>query len=168
MQQPNSWNWQYTKTRIYYRTLCPKFSEANSENIQRLAPTERTPVEHTTILTTIHPKMVNLSRKSSINAHANEILINYGLKFAPVSRTNTTELKANIKYSVLNYDSWSNLQIKKTFDYGSLVKPESTFIPERQRDLILDTYIDLYLTKHPLYNLAKTPQQSKWNLSIKQ
>ena len=41
----------------------------------------------------------------------------------------------------------------------ALVKTESTFTPERQRDPILDTYIDLYLTKLPLDNLAKTPLQ---------
>ena len=66
-------------------------------------------------------------------------------------------LKLIFKNSVLNYDSLSNFQIKKTLMIEALVKTESTFIPERQRDPILDAYIDLYLTKLPLDNLAKTP-----------
>ena len=112
--------------------------------------------------------MVNLSQKCSINAHANEILINYELKFTPVSRTNTTVLKVDIKKFCLKLRLLEYFSDNEDFDYGSLVKPESTFIPERQRDPIIDTYMDLHLTKHPLDNLAKTPQQSKWNLSKKQ
>ena len=152
--------------RIHYRTHCPKFSEANSGNIQRLPPTERTPAEHTTILTTIHPKLINLSRKS-INALAKEILINYGLKFTPVLRTNTTERKVVIKTFCRKLRLLEYFSDREDFDDGSLVKPESTFIPERQRDPILDTYID-YLTKLSLEDLAKTPQQSKWNLRKEQ
>ena len=47
---------------------------------------------------------------------------------------------------------------------NSLVKPESTFNPNINRDPILDTYID-FLLKYPLEEKARQMEKVKWNLT---
>ena len=74
-----------------------------------------------------------------------EILVNKGLKFTPVPRTNTTELKADVKTFCHKLRLKEFFTDKPITEDPSLVKPKSNFTPKRNRDPILDTYID-YLT----------------------
>ena len=96
-----------------------------------------------------------------------DILINKGLKFTPVPRTNTTELKADVKTFCRKLRLKEFFTDKPITEDPSLVKPKSNFTPKRNRDPILDTYID-YLTKYPLDDLVLQQKPIRSNLTKKE
>ena len=105
---------------------------------------------------------MNLSSKT-INKQAKEILINQGLKYTPVPRTNLIELRAGIRKFChkLRFIEFF-VDKEDTSDDISLVKQESDFTPERHRETVLDTYID-YLSNYSIEELAKESKNTKFN-----
>ena len=84
-------------------------------------------------------KLVNLSSKI-INKQAKDILINQGLEFTPVPRTNLIELRADIRKFCRKLRLVEFFADKEeSSDDISLVEPESDFTPERHRDPVSDT-----------------------------
>ena len=84
---------------------------------------------------------MNLSTKP-IDKNALQVLTDYGLKFTPVPRQNLIELKTDIKRFARKLRLIEFFADKDLQDDDSLVKPESNFTPNHQRDNALDTYID--------------------------
>ena len=111
-------------------------------------------------------RVVNLSG-NNLNNTIIDILVNKGLKFTPVPRTNTTELKADVKTFCRKLRLKEFFTDKPITEDPSLVKPKSNFTPKRNRDPILDAYID-YLTKYPLDDLVLQQKPIRSNLTKKQ
>ena len=96
-----------------------------------------------------------------------DILVNKGLKFTPVPRTNTTESKADVKTFCRKLRLKEFFTDKPITEDPRLVKPKSNFTLKRNRDPILDTYID-YLTKYPLDDLVLQQKPIRSNLTKKE
>ena len=106
---------------------------------------------------------------TSIDEHAKDVLINYGLKFTPVPASNLIELRADIRKFCRKLKLKEFFAGKETHNDKSLVKPKSVFSPQRNRDAIPDTYID-FLVKYPLEEkrdqLSRVPNnlnKNQWN-----
>ena len=89
-----------------------------------------------------------------IDSHAESALCKYGLKFTPIPRENLTELRSDIRKFCrkLRLIEFSHNKTPST-DELDIAKPESSYTPNRHRDIILDTYIN-FLLKHPLQSSA--------------
>ena len=109
------------------------------------------------------PKLINTSGKT-INKDIKNVLINHGLKFTPKPWRNLIELRTNSRKFCLKFRLIEFFAEKPSIEYTSLVNPESTFSPNRNRDLILDIYID-FLLKYPLEDKAKRIEKVKYNLT---
>ena len=85
---------------------------------------------------------------------AQSILTNKGPEFTPLPKKNTVKLKADIKNFTRKLRLMEFNVDTQEYNDPSLVKPPSTFTPERGRDRLSDVYVD-FLHNLPL-NQRKT------------
>ena len=109
------------------------------------------------------PKLINTSGKI-IDKDTKNALISYGLKFTPIPQSNLIGLRTDIRKFCRKLRLIEFFAEKPITEDTSLVKPESTFCPNRNRDLILDTYID-FLLKYPLEEKVKQIEKVRYNLT---
>ena len=109
------------------------------------------------------PKVINISGKT-IDKDIKNVLIKYGLKFTPIPQRNLIELRTDIRKFCRKLRLIEFFAEEPTIEDNSLVKPESTFHPNRNRVPILDTYID-FLLKYPLEEKARQMEKVKYNLT---
>ena len=108
-------------------------------------------------------KVINISGKN-IDKDIKNVLIKYGLKFTPTPHRNLIELRTDIRKFSRKLRLIEYFAEEPTTEDNSLVKPESSFYPTRNRDPILDTYID-FLLKCPLEEKARQMEKVKYNLT---
>ena len=109
------------------------------------------------------PKVINISGKN-IDKDIKNVLIKYGLKFTPIPQRNLIELRTDIRKFCRKLRLIEFFAEEPTIEDDSQVKPESTFHPNRNRDPILDTYID-FLLKYPLEEKSRQMEKVKYKLT---
>ena len=109
------------------------------------------------------PKVINISGKN-IDKDIKNVLIKYGLKFTPIPQRNLIELRTDIRKFCRKLRLIEFFAEEPTIVDNSLVKLESTFHPNINRDPILDTYID-FLLQYPLEEKARQMEKVKYNLT---
>ena len=108
--------------------------------------------------TKVEPKIINLSKKELTHSQISVLL--YGPKFTPTPRKDISELENDIQKFCRKLRLMEFFNDKDPTTNDSILKLPSKFNPARNRDIVLDNYID-YLTKQPL----NAPNDTKGNLS---
>ena len=112
------------------------------------------------------PKVINTTSKT-LNEYGKHVLLLYGLKFTPVPKTNLIELRTDLRKFCRKLRLIEFFADKPNSKDDSIVKPESKFSPNRNRDIILDTYID-FLLKYPLEEKTEEIKKKPNNLNKKE
>ena len=107
------------------------------------------------------PKVINISGKN-IDKDIKNVLIKYGLKFTPIPQRNLIELRTDIRKFCRKLRLIEFFAEESTIEDNSVVKPESTFHPNRNCHPILDIYIDFL---YPLEEKARQMEKVKYNLT---